>query len=311
MTVSEAATSLELLYGSPMSVLSDCLRSFIIPRDGHRFLICDFSSIEARVLAWLAGEEEVLKAFRSGDDLYKIAAARIYGIPKDKVTKDQRQIGKVAVLALGYGGGKGAFQAMAKGYGVKVSDAEAESIKKAWRYANQRIEKFWWESEDAAKMAIKRPGQRIRAGAIGRGVEYLVKGSFLFCRLPSGRALSYPYPKLKEERAPWDESRWIEVIYFKGQWTSGSAFEEMKTYGGSLVENVTQAVARDLLAESMLRLEDEGYEIVAHIHDEIVCEMPGSRGTIQNMADIMCTLPDWATDLPIAAEGFESMRYRK
>jgi DNA polymerase len=311
MTVEQAAATIELLYGSPLSAISDCLRSFIVPAPGKRFLICDFSSIEARVLAWLAGQEDVLEIFRKGGDLYKVAASKIYRIPVESVSKDQRQIGKVAVLALGYGGGKGAFQAMARGYGVKVSDRQADEIKKAWRYGNQKIEKYWWECEDAAKMAIKRPGQKWGAGAAGRGVGYLVKGSFLFCRLPSGRVLSYPYPKIVEDWAPWDSSRMIETIRYKGQYTSGSKFEELKTYGGSLVENITQAVARDLLAEAMLRLEEHGYEIVAHVHDETVCEVPFGVGSVQEMERIMCVLPEWGRDLPLAAEGFESMRYRK
>lgn len=295
-----------LLFGEPLSALASCLRSFLIASPGGRLIVCDFSAIEARVLAWLAGEEAVLEIFRGHGKVYEHAAAGIYGVPMAKVTKDQRQIGKVAILALGYQGGKGAFLAMAKNYGVIVSDHEAEKIKLAWRAKNSNIVRYWYAVDEAAHRAILNPGQKFSVGPHGREVTFLVSGSFLLCRLPSGQVNCYAYPSVREAQTPVGAR---DVIHYKAmilnKWT------ETTTYGGSLVENITQALARDLLAEAMLRLDARGYKIVSHVHDEIVCDMPEGIGSIKEMGEIMSENPTWAKGLPLAAEGFESFRYRK
>lgn len=549
---------IEALYGDPMAALSSCLRGMIVPASGNRLLVSDFSAIEARVLAWLADEQGPLDVFRNGGDIYCHAATGIYGrtiTPKDK---DERQIGKVAVLALGYQGGVGAFQTMAKAYRVEVADEDADRIKVAWRKAHPKIVRFWYALEQAAQNAVRHKGHAFEAGPI----TFRVVGEFLFAKLPTGRRLAYFRPTLGSdglefwgtdsrlggrwghlstyggklciaEGTPvltargwlpiqevlatdkvWDGIEWVstkglarngvmEVIKAHGVWMTpdhevltekgwvcasqsegykraacglpdgfelrrerraevaveremrlragdcsgrdgteedaaaqcdsllrvqaqgdyreeafgprnveapslcgvaqhggplhpadASSVAELRRAGhqglrslaeefpsflaghGSVVpegsdagpykqqrglhaselslgdaqgageqppriqevfdlidcgprnrfvvasedgsplivhncENVTQAVARDLLAEAMLRLEAKGYWVVASIHDEIICEVKKGDGSLAEMEAIMCELPDWASGLPMDAEGFECERYRK
>lgn len=288
---------IEALYGDPMAALSSCLRGMIVPATGYRLLVSDFSAIEARVLAWLADEQGPLDVFREGGDIYCHAATGIYGrtiTPKDK---DERQIGKVAVLALGYQGGVGAFQTMAKAYRVEVADELADEIKVKWRKAHPKIVRFWYALEAAAASAVRHKGHDFQAGPI----TFRVVGDFLFAKLPSGRRLAYYKPRIVGDKIAF----WGTDSKLGGRWA------ELGTYGGKLCENVTQAVARDLLAEAMLRLEANGYQVVASIHDEIICEMPKGVGDLATMEQLMCELPDWATGLPMDAEGFECERYRK
>lgn len=288
---------IETLYGDPMVALSSCLRGMIVPAEGNRFLVSDFSAIEARVLAWLADEQGPLDVFREGGDIYCHAATGIYNreiTPKDK---DERQIGKVAVLALGYQGGVGAFQTMAKAYRVEVKDEDADRIKVAWRKAHPKIVRFWYALEAVAQNAVRHKGHAFDAGPI----TFRVVGNFLFAKLPSGRRLAYYHPTIGHDGLEF----WGTDSKLGGRWG------KLNTYGGKLCENVTQAVARDLLAESMLRLEAKGYQTVASIHDEVICEMPIGSGSLAEMEATMCELPDWATGLPMDAEGFECERYRK
>jgi DNA polymerase len=282
------------------------LRGFIVPRPGHKFIGADFSSIEARVLAWLAGEEEVLEVFRTHGKIYEKAAAEIYGVKLEQVTKAQRQIGKVAILALGYGGGKGAFQQMAKGYGVKVSDDEAEGIKTRWREANSKIVNFWYALENAAFAAISIPGKIIPC----RGISFKLNGSFLWAKLPSGRCLCYPYPKLEIKMKKWGSEK--ETLTYMTEDSLTRKWVRCETYGGSLCENVTQAVARDVLAEAIIRLEEANYPVVMHVHDEILCEVPEiEEGDVEKFEEIMSSVPPWASGLPIKAEGWSGERYQK
>lgn len=288
---------IETLYGDPMVALSSCLRGMIVPAEGNRLLVSDFSAIEARVLAWLADEQGPLDVFREGGDIYCHAATGIYNrtiTPKDK---DERQIGKVAVLALGYQGGVGAFQTMAKAYRVEVADEDADRIKVAWRKAHPKIVRFWYALEQAAQNAVRHKGHAFEAGP----VTFRVVGNFLFAKLPSGRRLAYYQPRNGHDGLEF----WGTDSKLGGRWA------KLTTYGGKLCENVTQAVARDLLAEAMLRLENHGYNVVASIHDEIICELPKGVGSLENMEEFMCELPEWAAGLPMSAEGFECERYRK
>lgn len=288
---------IEMLYGDPMAALSSCLRGMIVPAEGNRLLVSDFSAIEARVLAWLADEQGPLDVFREGGDIYCHAATGIYGrtiTPKDK---DERQIGKVAVLALGYQGGVGAFQTMAKAYRVEVADETADDIKVKWRKAHPKIVRFWYALEQAAQNAVRHKGHAFEAGPI----TFRVVGNFLFAKLPSGRRLAYYQPR----NGPDGLEFWGTDSKLGGRWA------KLTTYGGKLCENVTQAVARDLLAEAMLRLEDNGYTVVASIHDEIIVELPRGVGSLAEMEHLMCELPEWAAGLPMSAEGFECERYRK
>lgn len=297
------------LMGEPMTLVSQCLRGMLRAPPGHELIACDFSAIEARGLAWLAGEERVLQVFRGHGKIYEHAASGIYGVPIENVTKDQRMIGKVASLALGYQGGVGAFQSMARAYGLQVEDERADQIKVAWRNAHPNITKYWKDLEDAAVNAVLYQGTPQKAGAKGREVTYLVKGSFLFCRLPSGRVICYPYPKIEQTTTPWGTEA-LKLTYmaeesFTGKWAKCSA------YGGLLAENVCQAVCRDLLAEAMIRCEDQGYPIVMHIHDELVAEVAKGEGSVEEMASIMSEVPYWAADFPISAEGWRDERFRK
>jgi len=211
-------------------------------------------------------------------------------------------------LALGYGGGVGAFQSMARAYGVKVEDALADDIKRAWRDSHPHIVSYWYDLERAAIAAVELGGV-CGAGAPGREVRFKKNGSFLWCKLPSGRVLCYPYPVIKEIETPWGEMR--GALHFMSVNGVTNKWEETKTYGGSLAENVTQAVARDLLAEAIVRFEEEGISTVMHCHDEIVAEIKSGSITLEEIERIMCVSPTWAGGLPLAAEGYIATRYRK
>ena len=315
---------LDLFYGPSMAAISDCIRGMLIAGEGNELVACDFSAIEARALAWLAGQESVLEIFRTHGKIYEHAATGIYHVPLDEVTKDQRQRGKVAILALGFGSGVGGFQAMARTYNVQISDAEADEIKKAWRAVNQRIVRYWSDLESAVLGAMKN-GDVTSAGARGREVKFRKAGSFLWALLPSGRALCYPYPELRMVTTPWGEEKeqltFMTVVDMtqkkkakilpdpnsRGKW------QRVSTYGGSLAENMTQAIARDLLADAMRAVEAEGLEVCFHVHDEIVVEVQQFRAqyTLERMMASMSETPVWAKGLPLAVEGFHGRRYRK
>lgn len=291
-------------YGlSFMDLAKDLIRGFIVSEDGYQYIACDYSAIEARVLAWLAGEEKKLEVFRGHGKIYEHAASQIYKVEIDEVTKDQRQIGKVAELALGYQGGKGAFKSMASVYGVEVNDERADSIKSAWREANPNIVNFWYGLERAAINAVVVPGKTVACGK----VEFKVSGSFLFCKLPSGRVITYPYPKIKTFDTPWGEPK--QGLVYKGVDSYTNKWCEIKTYGGKLCENVTQAVARDILVDALLRLDEANYRVVMHVHDEVVVEAPS--GSVNSIESYMKVVPDWAEGLPIDVDSWMGKRFRK
>lgn len=306
-TIEEKAEYIDMFFGPPMQVISDCVRGFIKAKDGHDFIGCDFSAIEARVLAWLANQKDVIEVFATHGKIYELAASKIFNVPLDQVTKEQRTIGKVAVLALGYQGGVGAFQSMAPVYGIKISDDKAEAIKNMWRENNPNIVRYWYRLEEAACKAVLYPGDGFTCGPIGRQVTFKTKGSFLWCLLPSKRVLCYPYPKLEEFDTPWGDSK--KGLTYKTIVTN--KWCKTKTYGGKLCENITQAVARDILRDAMFRLENEGYPIVMHVHDETVTEVPKGFGSVKEVERIMSIVPEWARGLPIGAEGWRGERFRK
>lgn len=316
----KAIQRIELLYGPAMSVISDCLRGMITAAPGNELIAADFANIEGRVLAWLAGEEWKLQAFRDydagvGPDLYILTYAKSFGLDHKTISKKdpRRQVGKVEELAFGFGGGVGAWRTMEKAYNPpKMKDAEVDDVKNRWREAHPRIKQYWYDLENAAIMAVTSPGDAYRAGPKGRQVSFKVKGSFLFCQLPSKRVLTYPYPKLKPKETPWGEMK--EAIHYLTVDGTTNKWVETDTYGGKLSENVTQAVARDVLAEAISQLEHLGFEIVLHVHDEIVVEVPGEHATddVQAMAEkVMAEIPSWAEGLPVAVEGWRGKRYRK
>jgi DNA polymerase len=294
----------------PLDVVSSCLRPCLTAGPGKRLFAADFSNIEGRVLALLAGEERTLQAFRdfdagTGPDVYKTTAAGIYKVSVADVTSDQRTIGKVATLALGYGSGRGAFQTMAKAYGLEIEDARADAIKVAWRKANPRIVGFWSRCARAAVLAVRHPGTEVKAGRI----SYLCDDDVLWCRLPSGRTLVYRTPHFHETTLPWGEA--APSLCFWGTNSYTRKWSRIPLYGGLLVENVTQACARDLLVEAMFRIEAAGYHIVLSVHDEIVAEVAEEFGSLEEFVALMRAAPPWAEGCPIAAKGWEGVRFRK
>ena len=315
---------LDLFYGPSMAAISDCIRGMLIAGEGNELVACDFSAIEARALAWLAGQESVLEVFRTHGKIYEHDAAAVFHVPMEEVTKAQRQIGKVVRLSMGYQGGVGAFQAMARTYDVHVPDEEANTLKKVWRQSNQKIVQYWSDLESAVLGAMKN-GDVTSAGPAGREVKFRKAGSFLWALLPSGRALCYPYPELRMVTTPWGEEKeqltFMTVVDMtqkkkakilpdpnsRGKW------QRVSTYGGSLAENMTQAIARDLLADAMRAVEAEGLEVCFHVHDEIVVEVQQFRAqyTLERMMASMSETPVWAKGLPLAAGGFHGRRYRK
>ena len=303
-------TYLDIQYGPPMDVVSSCIRGMIAAAPGHDLISCDYSNIEGRVLAWLAGEEWKLQAFRDfdegkGPDLYLVAAGRIYGCEPAEA-KPHRQIGKVSELALGYQGGVGAFQSMAKIYGVKVPDDQADGIKLKWRSAHPKTVRFWYALEEAAINAIQNPGGIFAAGHKDRPCRFRMVGSFLWCQLPSKRVLCYPYAKTVAGKFGKDAIRYMAVNGVTKKW------EATDTYGGSLAENVTQAVARDILANAIFSLEAQEYNVVFHVHDEAVVEIASDDATTpEDISAVMCQLPEWARGLPVVATGWRGARYRK
>jgi DNA polymerase bacteriophage-type len=312
--------AVEIIWDSAHAAVSSAIRSMFTAGPGNVILAADFSNIEGRVLAWLAGEQWKVKAFeaydtitgydakgkplRAGPDLYKLAYSVSFGIPVDRVDDDQRQIGKVQELALGFQGGKGAFHAMAQGYGVTVSDERAAAIAVAWRNAHPATVSFWYNLEQAAMDAIRKPGAKFSAGRIIFGCA----GGYLWAQLPSRRLLAYPNPSIQMRDSFVGRK---ETICFSGFKGTSRAWGEATTYGGKLAENVTQATARDVMRDAMLRITAAGIPIILSVHDEVVAEVPEGRADVKAFEALMAQLPPWAAGLPVAAEGWSGHRYRK
>lgn len=293
--------TLEMLYSSVPDTLSQLIRTAFIPSEAHRFIVADYSAIEARVLAWLAGEETTLAAFKNGEDLYCATASTMFGVPVEKhgVNSELRQKGKIAVLACGYNGSVGALKAMGA-LKMGLSEDELQPIVDAWRQANPNIVQLWHEVDNAATRAIStsRP-------VTLRNLSFEKKSGMLFITLPSGRRLAYVKPGIGVNRFGG-----TSITY----WGQGVArkWQKLETYGGKLVENIVQASARDLLAEAITRIENAGHQIVMHIHDEVVIDEPINSGiTVADICALMNELPEWAEGLPIDADGYECGFYQK
>jgi len=301
--------SVELFYGDPMVAASTCIRGMIIPSEGNDFICADYSSVEGRVLAWLAGEETALNVYRSGRDPYKVNAAAIYAVPYDDVTKKQRQVGKVAELALGYQGSVGAFNAMAVNYGVTLPEKEVKGIVNRWRDHHPETVRLWSELENACTLAVEKPGNVFVYRSARFAVRTIHGTPFLAMRLPSGRCLWYCRPRMEFKEMSWGEQKL--VVAFDGVNSLTKKFGTQYLYGGLLAENLTQATARDLLVNGMLNAEQHGYNVVMHVHDEAVVEVPEGVGDVPTFENLLCDLPPWAAGLPLKAEGWRGKRYRK
>jgi len=291
---------IEALYGNTPDILSQLIRTMLIPKDGYEFIVADFSAIEARVLAWLAGEQWRLDAFQRGEDIYCASASQMFGVPvvKHGINGELRQKGKVAELACGYGGGAGALISMgALDMGLK--EDELPDIISSWRDANPEIVKFWYAVEKAAIETVKDHTDRT-VGKIG----FQFSANTLWIVLPSGRRLAYIKPKLQPNRFG-RMALTFEGLGANNKWTRG------ETYSGKLTENITQATARDLLAEAMRRMELVGLGIVGHVHDEVILEVPKGQYTVDDVCDIMNQNPAWADGLPLSSAGYTGNYYFK
>ncbi len=294
---------LQMLYDDPSDILSQCIRTAIIPAPGKKFIVSDFSAIEARVIAWMAGEQWRLDVFKSHGKIYEASASQMFKVPIEEIHKGSplRQKGKIAELALGYGGAERALTKMGA-LNMGLTKEELPELVKQWRTANPQIVQLWHETENKVIEAIlARTTVKIK-----NNLTAIYQNGILFIALPSGRKLAYPKPRVVDhDRFPGKQKIIFQELGPDGQWV------EVETYGGRLVENIVQATARDCLAHSMLKLDQTGYEIVMHVHDEVVIEIDKNRDELKNVTDLMSEDIPWAPGLPMRAAGFECEYYQK
>lgn len=280
-------------HGAGTVLASDLLRSMLVADEGHRLMFADYSAIEARVLAWVAGQRDLVETFKNGGDVYKDMASAIYSVNVESVTDKQRQVGKMAILGCGYGMGGKRFAEQCATMGINVAEDEAKRIVSVYREKNNRIAQYWRDVENDFVEMVK------GAGRVGT-VPLL---------LPSGRSLTYHNPRIIQRETPWgamrDTAQVDTLNSVTRQWVS------QIIWGGLLTENVVQATARDMMATAMMALEVKGYNVILSVHDEIICEVPDNFGSLDEMIDIMTRVPAWAEGCPINAEGKEGKRYRK
>ena len=291
--------SLKLLYDSVPDVLSELIRTAFVPAEGKKFIVADFSAIEARVIAWLAGEAWRTEVFASGGDIYCASAEQMFHVPvvKHGVNGHLRQKGKIAELALGYGGGVGALKAMgALEMGVK--EEELQPLVDAWRAANPMICRLWWDVDKAVKASVRK-NMKFRLGAL----TFICMDGMLYIRLPSGRHLAYVKPRLEVNRFGSESVKYMGL-------NASKKWDLIESYGPKFVENIVQGIARDLLAEAMRRLEMSRFRIVAHVHDEVIIEAE-LRDSVEEICRIMGECPPWAKGLILRADGYECQTYRK
>ncbi len=286
------------LYDSVPDVLSELIRTAFVPASGH-FIVADFSAIEARVIAWLAGESWRMEVFASGGDIYCASASQMFHVPVEKhgVNGHLRQKGKIAELALGYGGGVGALKSLGA-LEMGVPEEELQPLVNAWRSANPNICRLWWDVDKAVKTAL-RDRTTVHMGML----SFQYRSGMLFILLPSGRSLSYVRPRLGLN------SFGSESVLYQGL-NAAKKWDLIESYGPKFVENIVQGIARDLLAAAMLRLETNGYRIVAHVHDEVIIEA-GEGNSVEDACRIMGECPPWSDGLILRADGYECQNYRK
>ena len=289
-----------MLYTVPQT-LSELIRTAFIPSEGRRFIVSDFSAIEARVIAYLAGEKWRLKVFEENGDIYCASASQMFGVPvvKHGINGHLRQKGKIAELALGYGGSVGALASMGA-IDMGIPEEELPELVQVWRNSNPNIINFWWTVNNAAISAIK--GIPV---TIQHGISFFRKSGILFIKLPSGRKIAYVKPATGKNKFGSDS------ITYMGMNQTTKTWERLETFGGKLVENIVQAFARDCLAENIIRLEDAGYEINFTVHDEVILDVPKGQGSLEEVNAIMGQEISWAKGLPLKADGYECDFYMK
>ena len=292
-------STLDMLYDSIPDVLSQLIRTAFIPKENCHFYVADFSAVEARVIAWLSGEGWRQKAFAQNKDIYCASASQMFGVPvvKHGINGNLRQKGKIAELALGYGGSIGALKAMGA-IKLGLTEDELPSLVEMWRQASPHIVRFWWDIDKAAKACIK-----THLPQESHGMEFTYRSGCMFLQLRSGRSLCYPQPKIGINRFGSESITFMGINTVK-KWS------RIETYGAKLVENIVQATSRDLLAETMRRLEAADNPVVMHIHDEAVIEAPTNR-SLDTMIKIMTEVPNWANGLILNAAGFIGDFYKK
>ena len=310
LTTSGDKDYLDLMYGDAMEVISSALRGAMTATPGNTFVQADYSAIEARGVFWIAGDEQALDVFRRGQDIYKDMAKEIYACSYDQVTADQRQMGKQAVLGLGYQMGATKFAETCQGYGMDVSEDFAKQVVQTYRSSHSPVKKFWYDIEAAAKEAVSR-GPGASPVAYGRLRLFVSTDNFLKIRLPSGRCLSYYQPKLDMVWSELFEENQLKLT-FMGVNSMTRKYVRQQTYGGKLTENVVQALSRDVMAFAMLTVAEHGkYTPVLTVHDEILAEVPEGQGSVAEFEELMSRLPEWADGFPLVAEGWMGKRYRK
>lgn len=291
----------EMLYDRVPQTLSELIRTAFIPSDGCRFIVSDFSAIEARVIAYLAGENWRLDVFRTHGKIYEASASQMFGVPVDEIKKGSplRQKGKIAELALGYGGSVGALKSMGA-LEMGLHEEELQPLVDSWRASNPAITRFWRSVEKAAIDAVNGKPTKL-----ANGIGFYKSSGILFVKLPSGRSIAYVQPQIIENKYG------RPALTYMGMNQSKKSWERLETFGGKLVENIVQAYARDCLAESMIRLEDRGFKIVFHVHDEVIIDAPRNFSSAEEVAAIMGEEISWAQGLPLKADAYETDFYRK
>lgn len=297
------------VFGKPHTVFGGCIRSLFVPSNGKEFACADFAQIEARVLLWLANDPGLAAFADKKRDPYREMASHIYSKPADQIKKPskERDAGKEAELGCGFGMGAGKFLDRCLARGLDIDAPLAERAVQGYRSLHPNVVALWAEAENAAIMAVKIPGTVLSAA--NDRVHYQLEGKILRCTLPSGRRLSYYDPEIKTRPTPWGAVKPCLTFMAVGQQSKKWGRED--TYGGKLVENFVQAIARDLLRDGWLRAEEAGYTPVLSIHDELLNEVDQGRTTVRELEALMAVVPEWARGLPVAAEGWLGKRYRK
>lgn len=301
------AGALDLVYDSVPDVLTNLVRPAYTAPEGSLLAVADYSSIESVVLAWVAQSEHLLNLFRDGRDPYKDFAATLFKVPYEEVTSKQRTLAKPVVLGGGYGLGTEGLRAYGENMGVQLSAQEAKEHVTTFRDQYAEIVALWSDIETAYRKVVQKAEPEITV----RHIRFRLQDPFLFIDLPVGRALAYFRPKMLERETPWGEKRL--TLTYEGQNQSTRKWERLNTHPGKAVENIVQAIARDILAHGLTQLDRDGFDISWHVHDEIICEVPATtaEARLARMVDLMTQTPDWAAGLPLKAAGFVCKHYRK